>query len=85
MRNVSAGLFLIPVLTLGACSSADIVLANPRTGATVRCGGAGWGIFAPAASGMVDECMRRYPDYVPVDRLTPAERSDLERRGALPY
>ncbi|HEX2386265.1 MAG TPA: hypothetical protein VHL99_06865 [Candidatus Binatia bacterium] len=85
MRNLTAAVLFIPALTLGACSSADIVLANPRTGATVRCGGSGWGLFAPAASGMVDECMRRYPDYVPVDRLTPGERADLERRGAAPY
>ena len=83
MRTLSGG-FLLSLLFLTGCSSAEIVLANPRTGATVRCGGSGWGLFAPAAGGMVDECMRRYPDYVPVDRLTPAEREDLERRGALP-
>jgi hypothetical protein len=83
MRTLSGG-FLLSLLFLTGCSSAEIVLANPRTGATVRCGGSGWGLFAPAAGGMVDECMRRYPDYVPVDRLTPAERADLERRGALP-
>jgi hypothetical protein len=42
-------------------------------------------LMAPAATGMVDECIRRYPDYVPVERLSPGERADLERRGALPY
>jgi hypothetical protein len=83
MKNFTAAILLIAAVTLAACSSADIMLANPRTGATVRCGGSGWGVFAPAAGGMVDECMRRYPDYVPVDRLTPGERADLERRGVV--
>ena len=84
MKTLTAALLLTTSAFVTACSSESIMLANPRTGATVQCGGSGWGIFAPAASGMVDECVRRYPDYVPVERLTPGERADLERRGVLP-
>lgn len=84
MRTLAAGFVLSGMVLIAACASESIVLANPRTGATVKCSAEGSGIFAPAAAGIVDECMRRYPDYVPVDRLTPAERADLERKGVLP-
>jgi hypothetical protein len=72
-------------MVIAACASDSVLLVNPRTGASVKCAASGSGLMAPAATGMVDDCIRRYPDYVPVDRLTPAERADLERRGALPY
>ncbi|HEY6198141.1 MAG TPA: hypothetical protein VI231_06015 [Candidatus Binatia bacterium] len=85
MKTTTAGLLFLGICLLDACSSGRIMLANPRTGATLECGASGWGLFAPAASGMVDDCVRRYePDgYVPVERLTPAERADLERRGVV--
>jgi hypothetical protein len=39
--------------------------------------------MAPAAPNIVDECARKFErdGYVPVERLTPGERADLERRG----
>lgn len=85
MRLFTVGLLLSASLAIAACASDSIVLVNPRTGASVKCAASGSGLMAPAATGMVDECIRRYPDYVPVERLSPGERADLERRGALPY
>jgi hypothetical protein len=34
----------------------------------------------------VEECLRSYErqGYVPVEKLTPEQRADLERRGVLP-
>ncbi|HEY1371062.1 MAG TPA: hypothetical protein VGH50_01220 [Candidatus Binatia bacterium] len=85
MKRLEITLLFCSLILIGACSSGRVMLANPRTGATLECGASGWGLFAPAATGMVDDCVRRYePDgYVPVERLTPAERADLERRGVV--
>jgi hypothetical protein len=85
MKRIKITPLFFSLILLTACSSGRVMLANPRTGATLECGASGWGLFAPAASGMVDDCVRRYePDgYVPVDRLTPQERADLERRGVV--
>ncbi len=85
MKTTTAGFLFFVLVSLPACTSSRVMMANPRTGATLECGASGWGLFAPAASGMVDDCVRRYePDgYVPVERLTPAERADLERRGVV--
>jgi len=62
------------------------MLVHPRSGATVRCGAAGAGIMVAAADGIVEECLRSYggKGYVPVEKLTPEQRTDLERRGLLP-
>jgi hypothetical protein len=42
--------------------------------------------MAAAAEGIVEECLRGYggKGYVPVEKLTPEQRADLERRGVLP-
>jgi len=85
MRRLTAGFLFVLCFVIGACSQDAVMLVNPRTGASVKCAASGSGLMAPAATAMVDDCMRRYPDYVPVERLTPGERADLERRGALPY
>jgi hypothetical protein len=86
MRTLTTGFLLSGIFLLAACAAESVLLVNPRTGASVKCAAEGSGIMAPAATGMVDDCVRRYgPDgYVPVDRLTPGERADLERRGVLP-
>jgi hypothetical protein len=83
METLTAGLLCCGIFLLSACASDSVLLVNPRTGASVRCSASGSGIMAPAATGVVDDCVRRYgPDgYVPAERLTPAERADLERRG----
>lgn len=85
MRSLTVGLLFSGTFIIAACASDSVLLVNPRTGASVKCAASGSGIMAPAATGMVDDCIRRYgPDYVPVERLTPEERIDLERRGVLP-
>ncbi|HEX9444953.1 MAG TPA: hypothetical protein VGA73_12585 [Candidatus Binatia bacterium] len=79
--------FLLPgilaALTLAACASESIVMVNPRTGATVKCGASGSGLMAGMAAGAVEECRQKYgpQGYVAAERLTPGERADLERRG----
>ena len=84
-RNKATVVVALSLLGLAACSSAGVTLVQPQTGATVKCGGAGWGIMYGAAAGIVDECVRSHaPDgYVPVEKLTPGESADLERRGVL--
>ena len=75
----------LSLLGLAACSSASVMLVQPQSGATVKCGAAGGGLMAGAASGMVDECRKKDESqgYVTVEGLTPAQRADLERRGVL--
>ena len=67
------------------CASESLVLVDPQTGSTVRCGAAGSGILASAVGSSMEECLK-YEDrgYVPVEKLTPEERASLERRGLLP-
>jgi hypothetical protein len=86
MWKITAKIFVaLSLLGLAACASESVLLVQPRTGATIKCGAAGAGLMAGAATGMVDECVRRYEQdgYVPEGRLTPGERADLERRGVL--
>jgi hypothetical protein len=42
--------------------------------------------MAGVADGFVEECLRSYErqGYVRVEKLTPEQRADLERRGVLP-
>jgi hypothetical protein len=87
MRKPSV-IFILVLSVVGpaACSTERVTLVQPRTGATIECTGSGWGIMAPAAPNIVDECARKFErdGYVPVERLTPGERADLERREATP-
>ncbi len=84
-RNNATVVVALLLLGLAACSSASVMLVQPQTGATIKCGAAGAGLMAGAASGMVDECRKKYESqgYVTVEGLTPTQRSDLERRGVL--
>ncbi len=77
-------LLIFCLLSVG-CASQSLVLVDPQTGSTVRCGATGSGILASAVSNSMEECLR-YEDkgYVPLEKLTPEQRSDLERRGLLP-
>jgi hypothetical protein len=87
MSRLDAMIFLVfSLLGLAACASESVLLVQPRTGATIKCSAAGSGLMAGMAAGMVDECVKKYEGggYVPERRLTPEERSDLERRGVLP-
>lgn len=42
--------------------------------------------MAAGVGGFVEECLKTYggQGYVPVEKLTPEQRADLERRGLLP-
>lgn len=77
-------LFIFCFFSIG-CASQSLVLVEPRTGSTVKCGAMGSGILASAVSSSMEECSKyEEKGYVPVEKLTPQERADLERRGLLP-
>lgn len=85
-RLHAAIFFAFALLGLASCASDSLLLVHPRSGATIECSGMGWGIMAPSAGGIADECVKKYEreGYVQKERLTPGERADLERRGVLP-
>lgn len=81
------GLLLsIFLASISGCASRSVMLVHPQSGATARCGAAGAGIMAGGADSFVEECLSKYESqgYVDVERLTPGQRADLERRGVLP-
>jgi hypothetical protein len=71
-----------------ACSTHGITLVHPQTGATVQCSGSGFGLGLGTGwiENYVEECTRRNGarGYVPVEKLTPEQRDELEKRGRLP-
>ena len=71
---------------ISGCTSRSVMLVHPQSGATARCGAAGAGIMAGTADSLVEECLKSYESqgYVDVEKLTPEQRADLERRGVLP-
>jgi hypothetical protein len=77
---------LISLFLLPACTSQAVNLINPQSGATLECSGSGYGLATAWLQGYIDDCIRRSETrgYVPLDKLTPEERVDLERRGVLP-
>ena len=85
MKILAAGVSLLWMLALTGCSSQSVMLVQPQSGATVKCGATGAGLMAGAVGGMVDECQKKYESegYVTVEKLTPVQRADLERRGVL--
>lgn len=58
-------------------------LVHPQTGATVKCAGAG--IMAGYVDGLMEECSQGYErqGYMPMNKPSPQQRTDLERRGLL--
>lgn len=79
-------LFLFGCLALSSCASQSVMLVHPQSGSTVRCEEEGVGLLAGAVGGRVQDCLERYrgKGYVQVEKLTPGQRADLERRGLLP-
>lgn len=79
-------LFLFVLVAAQGCASQNVRLIHPQSGATVTCGEMGVGTLALAVGGLIEECVKRYgrEGYVPLDKLAPGERADLERRGLLP-
>jgi hypothetical protein len=74
-------LFLLP-----GCTSQTVNLVHPQSGATSECSGSGWGFASAWLTGYIDDCIRRAENrgYVPLDKLTPEQRLDLQNRGLLP-
>jgi hypothetical protein len=78
----------LPLLLLAstACSSQTVKLVQPQSGATAECSASGFGFGAAWVDETLGGCARPYESrgYVRLDRLTPEQRADLERRGLLP-
>jgi hypothetical protein len=86
-RNCVKGItFAVSLLVVSACTSQTVKMIQPQTGATAECNGSSFGIGPLFSENFVDSCARVYENrgYVPVQRLTPEERANLERRGLLP-
>lgn len=80
------GLLLLSLAGFFGCASQNVMLIHPQSGSTIRCGAAGVGLLAGGVPGYVGDCLKNYEGqgYVQMDKLTPAERAELERRGLLP-
>lgn len=77
---------LVVVGTFLGCSGQNVRLIHLETGSTVRCHAEGVGLMAKWAEALAEDCIKKHEreGYVAVERLSPAERADLERRGLLP-
>ena len=77
----------LPLLLLAsaACSSQAVKLVQPQSGATAECSASGFGFSAAWVEETLGGCARPYESrgFVRLDRLTPEQRADLERRGLL--
>ena len=78
--------FLFCILSFQGCVSRSVFLVHPQSGSTVRCNATGAGLMAGVAEGFVEECVRSHAKegYLTVDKLTPEQRADLEKRRVLP-
>ena len=78
----------LPLLLLAsaACSSQTVKLVQLQSGATAECSASGFGFSAAWVEEILGGCARPYENrgYIRLDRLTPEQRADLERRGLLP-
>lgn len=84
--GVSLLVVLPGFLGLQGCSSRSVILVHPPSGASMRCSATGSGLMAGVAEGFVADCVKNYESkgYVLIDKLSPQERSDLEKRGLMP-
>lgn len=79
-------MFAVGLLALSACTSQTVKMIQPQTGATAECSGSSYGIGPLFSESVVDSCARLYENrgYVVLQRLTPEQRANLEKRGLLP-
>ena len=72
--------------TVSSCTSQTVKMVQPQTGATADCSGSSYGFGQLFTESFVDSCARAYQDrgFVPLERLSPEARADLEKRGLLP-
>ena len=84
--RVSSMALSLLFLVTSACSSQTVKLVQPQSGATAECSASGFGFSAAWVEETLGGCARPYESrgYVRLDRLTPEQRADLERRGLLP-
>ena len=84
-RRVSSMALPLVLLFNAGCSSQTVKLVQPQSGATAECGASGFGFGAAWVEETLGGCLRPYESrgYVRLDRLTPEQRADLERRGLL--
>jgi hypothetical protein len=78
--------FAVSLFVVSACTSQTVKMIQPQTGATAECSGSTISIGSLFSENFVDGCARFYENrgYVALQRLTPEERANLERRGLLP-
>ena len=82
----TAMVLALSLVALSACTSQTVMMIQPETGATAECGGSSYGFGPLFSESFVDSCARVYQNrgYVALERLTPEQRANLERRGLLP-
>ena len=85
-RRVHAIVFGAFLLTMSGCTSQTVKMIQPQTGATADCSGSSYGFGQLFTESFVESCARAYQDrgFVPLERLSPEARADLEKRGLLP-
>jgi hypothetical protein len=73
-------------LVLSGCSSQGVTLVNPVSAATAKCSASGAGLGTGWAQDFIDSCVERYKSmgYIPLDELTPEQRTELQKQGSLP-
>src|SRR2546428_11873018 len=86
VRSQSLLVLLFCILGLQGCASQSVLLVHPQRGSAVRCNASGSGLMTGFAEGFIEECVTKYEKegYLAVDKLTPEQRADLEKRGVLP-
>ena len=74
------------LLAVSGCMSQTVKMIQPQTGATANCSGSSYGFGQLFTESFIDSCARAYQDrgFVPLERLSPEARADLEKRGLLP-
>ena len=84
--RVSSMALSLLFLVTSACSSQTVKLVQPQSGATAECSASGFGFGAAWVEETLGGCAMPYESrsYVRLDRLTPEQRAELERRGLLP-
>lgn len=86
VKSCSCLLLACSLLTLLSCANQRVTLVHPQSGATIECTGSGSGLGAAWVKSYVEDCTRRNEDrgYVPLEKLTPEQRQELDKRGLLP-
>lgn len=86
MIRLFRAVFAMSFLVVSSCTSQSVTLVNPQSGASAKCDASAFGYMSIAVESTVEECVKRVEKdgYVPLAKLTPEQRVDLERRGLLP-